>query len=184
MMKHVTTFPLGYKRGFRVAPAARANADRPLLWSFAGHSRSDMRRAMLAALGPLGPSRTHISSGFDAADGLPQNAYREQLESSLFAPCPSGFSTPDTFRFCESLEAGCIPIVERGAECDYYRSWLGDHPALVVRRWDQAPELMDRVVTSGEAERLRQSCIQWWDTAKRAYQHLFAQRIGKPRPPA
>ncbi|WP_237482023.1 glycosyltransferase [Lichenibacterium dinghuense] len=176
-LKHVVTFPLGYKRGYRVHPADRASAERPFLWSFAGHTRSDARQAMLRALEGTKPHRTHLSSGFDAADGLAQDDYRRLMEQSLFAPCPSGFSTPDTFRFCEALEAGCIPIVERGAECDYYRSWLGQHPALVINDWSEASTSIERVLAFGDAERVRQVCLSWWDASKRSYQELFAARI-------
>lgn len=40
---------------------------------------------------------------------------RRMLEKAVFCPCPCGFEHPDSFRFAEALEAGCLPVV--GSNC-------------------------------------------------------------------
>lgn len=176
--RHVHTFPLGYKAGFTLGLVDRPSQDRAYVWSFAGHKRSEARSRMLAALDNLTPNRVHLSSGFNASDGLSQDDYRSLLQDSVFVPCPTGFSTPDTFRACEALEAGCIPILERGEGLDYFNGLYGAHPLPCVERWEQAPSLIRSHFASGDIEARRRECVAWWKHHKLALNALFKQALG------
>ena len=45
---------------------------------------------------------------------------RDLMLNTIFIPCPGGWANMDSFRVYESLECGCIPIVEK-SPYDYFR---------------------------------------------------------------
>jgi hypothetical protein len=175
--RHVHAFPLGYKAGFTLGLVDRPVQGRPYVWSFAGHKRSEPRANMLSALSEISPNRVHLTAGFNTSDGLSQDDYRALLQDTVFVPCPTGFSTPDTFRACEALEAGCIPILERGAELDYFDGLLGPHPIPSVDKWEQAPDLIRAIFTSGDIEARRIECAAWWKRHKLELNALFKRAL-------
>ena len=54
---------------------------------------------------------SYTSKGFARGIERPDKV-REKVLESLFCPAPVGFSSPDTFRLSEALEAGCFPVVD------------------------------------------------------------------------
>ena len=156
--------PLGYKNGFQRAGGMLAAADRPSLWGFAGDVNKTTRQVMLSAMRTFGAGREHLTDRWLSPDALPVTAYREFMDNIIFAPCPKGFVSPDSFRLFEALEAGCIPIVEkRGPGLDdYYATVFGPHPIPTVADWAEAPALIRGVLDRGETEALRQECQAWW----------------------
>jgi hypothetical protein len=69
---------------------------------------------------------------------------RDVMLQSIFIPCPRGYVSPDSFRFCEALECGWIPIVEKipTSFTDYFRGMLDeDYPFPAVADWSEAPPL-------------------------------------------
>lgn len=172
---HVRYLPLGYKTGFARLGDTPPAADRPHLWGFAGDADKTTRAAMLAAMPSLAPGRLHLIHGWDAPDSLPVADYRTLMESIVFAPCPTGFASPDSFRMAEALEAGCIPILERAGNGldDYFHAALGPHPLPVIDDWSQAPALIVQLRSTDAIEPLRRRCIDWW----RAYCAGIADRL-------
>ncbi|MCX7383407.1 MAG: hypothetical protein NT133_18775 [Alphaproteobacteria bacterium] len=138
------------------------------MWGFAGDINKTTRAAMLEAMRSVGPGREHLTDRWMSPDALPVEAYRGFMDSILFAPCPKGFVSPDSFRLCEALEAGCIPIVEQqgpGLD-DYYKTVFGDHPIPTVADWQAAPDLIRGLIARGETESLRLACVDWWQAHK------------------
>jgi hypothetical protein len=84
----------------------------------------------------------------------------------------------DSFRVCEALEAGCIPIVERRPFYDYFRHLLGDHPMLTVADWGEAPGLIAALrKDKGALDRRRLACARWWQDYKSALVLTVRDRI-------
>jgi len=164
----VAFFALGWTNGFcrpalgQTPPAAQ----RPHVWSFAGDPNKSQRQAMLSAMRSAPGGLEHLTSGWMSADSLSISDYRDLMEKSLFVPCPAGNQHLDTFRACEALEAGAIPILERRPHFDYFRGLWGDHPVPTVSSWDDAPALVGQITASQEAEALRQECVAWWANYK------------------
>jgi hypothetical protein len=89
------------------------------------------------------------------------------MSETIFAPCPAGWENLDSFRVCEALEAGCIPIVERRPFYDYFRHVFGDHPMLTVADWSEAPALIAGLSKDrGALDRRRRACARWWQDYK------------------
>ena len=158
-------FPLGYKAGFAREGTMKSAAARKHLWSFAGDVKKLTRPAMLKAMRGIGEGFTHLTEGFDSADGLPTPEYRALLDETVIVPCPSGWSNVETFRCYEALEAGCIPIVETRPGFDLYAALLGDHPLPGFLSWDEAAAFI-KSLSAEELEKLRARCSDWWQARK------------------
>jgi hypothetical protein len=171
--RHVHAFPLGYKAGFTTGLVERPTDVRKFVWSFAGHSLSSSRVQMLESMRQIPRHHTHLATEFNSPDGLSQDDYRALMQDTIFAPCPVGFSTPDTFRACEALEAGCIPIVERGDGINYFQGLFGRHPLPCVETWQEGPEVVQNAYSSGSVARLQQECVAWWQALKRKTNTIF-----------
>ncbi|HEX4197238.1 MAG TPA: exostosin family protein [Caulobacteraceae bacterium] len=170
---HVTFFPLGYKTGFAQAGGPqRPAAARPYVWSFVGDPNKSTRPEMLNHMRNVAGGFEHLISGWDSADSLSTEAYRAVLDQSVFSPCPAGNSNLDSFRVYESLEAGCIPIVEDRPGYRYFDRLLPGHPMPTISNWAEGRALVEDAVARGGCERLRQACSAWWVGHKH---HMIAQ---------
>jgi hypothetical protein len=64
-------------------------------------------------------------------------------------PCPSGPVTPDTFRLWESLEAGCVPIVDAtcpksGFPDGFWPYTLHSVPPFpIIYDWKDLPDMIE-----------------------------------------
>jgi hypothetical protein len=168
--RKVIFFPLGYKSGFARERAGKTAAERQYRWSFVGDANKSSRQSMLEALRPFDGHFVHLTSGFNAADALPTDRYREIMEESVLVPCPAGWQNLESFRTWEALEAGCIPIVERRAHFDYYAALCGGsaagdgYPFPSVIDWAEAADILGH--DADELEALRQRCSAWWQAHK------------------
>jgi hypothetical protein len=164
---HVTFFPLGYKAGFVEAGGPQLPAaERAYLWSFAGDANKSTRAEMLEHMRGVPKGYEHLISGWDSADSLPTEHYRRLLDQSVFAPCPAGNSSLDSFRVYEALEAGCIPIVERRPGYPYFDRLLPGHPMPTISHWSEGRSLVEDLVSRDACEPLRQVCSAWWTARK------------------
>lgn len=109
-----------------------------------------------------------FSSGF--TEGMPHKYYYKGLASSKTSPCPSGPESPDSFRLYESLEAGCIPIVDAYSpklKHDDYWTWFFDEepPFPVYKELFQIRGYIAESVT--QYPQLSNKISSWWQTKKR-----------------
>lgn len=125
--------PLGYASGIGgVAP--RPIADRRHLWCFAGELKQ-RRGRMIEAARKLGPGAEHLTHCWADEASLSRADYAAMLADTVFALCPSGNSTSDTFRFYEALELGAIPVAEEIGGLQAWAEMLGPASLLRVRPW-------------------------------------------------
>lgn len=169
--KNVFTFPLGYKTGFwkNFDKQKVINLPRNYVWSFAGQiNGKPTREAMINQMKKVPNHFIHEIYAWAGANSLPVDAYRNLLLQSTFVPCPTGNWNLDSFRVYETLECGCIPIVEK-QPLDYFGNYFGNHPFLVIDSWDQAPELINNLLSDPvRMEKKRQDCYTWWLNYKKA----------------
>ena len=118
------------------------------------------------------------------------------LMNSIFCPAPTGDINPDSFRFSEALEAGCIPIVDAGRNYPsdgYYLEYFRRHPALAgdptnfsdfilqvqnQAGWRAVPSLIAKMMTNVTLIQERQAAmIRWWQRFKDQLGRLVASRI-------
>jgi hypothetical protein len=104
----------------------------------------------------------HVSSDFNARDGLSPNAYRKYLLQSRFCPSPNGFSSQECYRTWEALESGCVPITLRR---NGYYDKLAEVMGVPTIPWPQL-ETWGDIVSINKEYNWEESCIKWWNTVK------------------
>ena len=182
--RHVMVFPLG--SFIEEPPAAVIPAsERRYAWSFVGDAGKSSRPDMVHAMSAIEP---HICFSTTAVSGvtffdrnctgkkrIPRQDAFEILGQSVFAPSPMGNANIECERFYDALEVGAIPIVERHLTLDYYRQFLGDHPAPTVRSWSEARRLVNHLLKDpAKLDELQRRCMEWW----KDYKSELITRIG------
>lgn len=142
--------------------------DKSLDWFLAGQITHDRRLACVEALSNIPNGRLVMSQGFTL--GISPAEYVHDLAMAKIAPCPSGPRAPDSFRFSEALEAGCVPIADAHAPIPYpdgyWQSVLGDNlPFPVIEQWSQLPAIMERELSDWPRNANR--CSAFWMQHKR-----------------
>jgi hypothetical protein len=177
--KNVIAVPLGMMSGFR-ASASKPTAERSHSWCFIGNLGKHSRIAMIQAMAGVEGGFLH---GTDAVNArTPTEAertgphpplgigdYARHLSNTIFAPCPAGWENLDSFRVCEALEAGCIPIVEKRGPFGYFCHLFGEHPMLTVNHWNEAPPRIHELRADWAVlDARRRACADWWQDHKAA----------------
>jgi hypothetical protein len=106
------------------------------------------------------------------SQGMPRDIYLQLLESAKLAPCPSGPITVDSFRVCEALEMGAVPIVPLyspvRADPLYWEVAFGERcPLPTIEDWANLPALMDEWL--GDWEPRAAKIFAWWANRRMAW---------------
>src|SRR3989304_4143877 len=117
-------------------------------WAFSGqitHKRRKLAAKFMHALLEDEQYKGFLNETERFTEGLSRKDYYELLSRTKIAICPSGPETPDTFRFYEALESGCVPIVDdkipkNAKDTNYWRylftnSASSDLPFPILTDW-------------------------------------------------
>jgi hypothetical protein len=167
----VLTIPLGWR--FCAAPVAPDSDDilkhlpslpfREHHWSFFG---TDWK-GRAEALKPLTSSKLLGNYKFFGQWNDPANLSREEyldaILNSIFVPCPDGVN-PETFRFYEALQAGCIPLIVKTPENAEWLRWVTKHvPVMGLTSWEDAMRVMISLILKPETmEIYRNQLVKGW----------------------
>jgi hypothetical protein len=181
----VTVFGLGYKRYFHKYLDSSKSENRDLLWSFAGTLHGDRKKA-IDLFKDERPNKIHACSGFGAADGLGTKEYVEMLQESVFALCPSGQDSMDSFRIYEALEAGCIPItLENSEQFKLYPSyWNGVFrgenyiPFILGKTWEDCLKQV-KMMREIDIESLNNTINKIWFNSKNNWKNKLTELTNK-----
>lgn len=166
----VVFFPLGYKRNFweGYQGNSKSACERFYTWSFAGNIARPWRLKMARHMGFIERYRVHHACGFTSKNALSTSQYRDLLLETVFSPCPRGNTSFDSFRIYESLEAGCIPIVQSTHKKDYFTDLLGPHPLIIIEDWKEAPQIVEKLLKDPILlEKRRLECLTFWNKIKK-----------------
>lgn len=146
--------------------------ERTYNFSFAGQVTHERREACVRAAHQIPVANSGFifpTVGFTL--GLPRQGYYNVMAASKFVLCPSGPCTPDSFRFAEALEAGCVPIVDGLAPKPEYPEGYWNYvfsseqlPFPVITNWDELPEMFPHLLANFEEQQRR--CAGWWQMQK------------------
>jgi hypothetical protein len=140
---------------------------RDFKWSFVGQLDKSNRQYMYNNWIKLGLIHyDHFNSGFNSKDCLSTLDYQQILQRTLLSPCPKGYINDESYRLYESIESGCVPIVERGKE-NYYESFFGKVPFVVVNDWNQIGFIVEKLLSNEtQLENIRKNSYYWWQELK------------------
>jgi len=142
---NVTTIPLGWKTGFM-----RASKDigyNPVFDAcFFGQMKSD-RLEMVNVMKTLsGGSYVYEIDGWNDKKSAPIEEQIRLYRTSIISPCPTGNCHPDSFRICEVLESGGIPVVKNYHGFSYHEEVFGKlNPIPRIDSWHELPGLLQKI---------------------------------------
>ncbi len=172
----VLTVPLGYPNGTTVDTAYPPAGARKYVWSFIGEFKAS-RIAMRKAFDGFAPQFiTNVNS-----QRMSKPQFDEVLQNTMFSPCPMGNVMLETWRLYESLELGCIPLIERRLAVDYYANLLGPNPVPAFYSWSAARRYAE--VLLADRRRLDQTQAKikdWWTGHKNRVRAQVRETIMGP----
>jgi hypothetical protein len=113
------------------------------------------------------PHKCYLYDGQSQQPWLDRAEFRALLSDSVFSPCPMGNTVLESFRIYESLEMGCIPILERRRWMPYYDRLMPDHPLPTFSSWRKARQFVESA--SSDQSRLiayQHDIAEWWQKYK------------------
>jgi hypothetical protein len=145
----------------------RPIAERSFLWSFAG-AKTAARMEMFKNLRQIEPHKCFFfESRKNQKPLLDGDSFMRLLSDTVFSPCPMGNVTLETFRLYETLEKGCIPIIECRTWMPYYDRLMPGHPLPTFSSWHKARQFVEAV--SNDESRLiayQHDIAEWWQSYK------------------
>ena len=168
--KHVSCVPIGYKSGTTLKNQGKK---RKYKWAFIGTSHKSGRHDLLFQFSTIKPSYCYKTKKFNDKI-MSVNEMNEILSSTEFIPCPNGFVHPETYRLYESLECGCIPIVENAYQ--YYDRLFPNNPFIKIEKWIDAKSII-KGWEDAQINKKREECKIWWDQYKNQLQESVKNKI-------
>jgi hypothetical protein len=180
---HLYTIPLGYynqpelpikplkERSYDVSFAGSIDNDsypkgslKSLIAPLLKPPKTQSRRKMLSYLKQFQQHHPNfkvelcLTSGFYTMTQTNLQTYSDSLMNTKICLIPRGTSF-ETYRFCEAIRYGCIPIVEALPAHWFYSG----SPAIAIKNWRNLPQILEELLTNPELmeEKHRQSW-QWW----------------------
>lgn len=153
---------------------------RDLNFSFLGQVTHERRITMIEGLRNYveeahrrSSVKFHLLATEGFTQGEPRERYYEIMARSKIVLCPSGPCTPDSFRFAEALEAGCVPIVDNLTPNPEYPAgyWeyvfgsdVSQFPFPIINFWEDIERVIER--TLPRFDELALDCKFWWTQQK------------------
>lgn len=166
---NVLYIPLGLKSGYLNKDGIQPDCDsRDIDVAFIGHPKSD-RFELIEAMEKCDSHYLHKTNAWNCATALTTAECIEIYKKTKYAPAPMGNVHPDSFRLCETLEWGCIPIVKKINGQDYFKNVFGDHPFKVVDNWSEINGIIAEKNHCADHEIVR----QWYHAFKENLQETI-----------
>jgi len=117
------------------------------------YRQAQIRHANLVCYPDLSDPKSHLTR-FNSEE------YSSQMSNAKVALCPRG-SHPETFRFFEAAQCGCIILCDPLPPHWYYK----DCPAIIVENWKRLPAKLEELIASpSEMLELSQRTHEWFNT--------------------
>jgi len=103
-------------------------------------------------------------TNWNDSESLSKEDYIMEMTNSVFVPCPDGIN-PETFRFYEALEAGCIPLVVKTTKNEAWFNWVSNYiPLMANNSWEDVVRIMVTLLSKPERLEVYRSEILngWW----------------------
>lgn len=184
---HVRFFPLGYKKGFLANTTWTGDK---YIWSFAGklNDRHPDRAEGCRAFWSVKPNNIVIEEGDSFSNvqtGLSTPAYCDSIAASQFVLCPIGGFNIDSFRLCEALEIGSVPIVKsisnfQTTNPNYFQCLFGtcDLPFVICETWQECKTQVQSV-SEEDYVQMRERCVAFWSNYKKSLRERIRGDVEK-----
>lgn len=175
---NVRFVPLGFKRGFVNKDKNFTMPDSKIYdFTFIGQAKSD-RPEMLEKIRNMANVNPfiHTTESWGCPTQLSVEACRDIYAQTKFAPCPMGWTHPDSFRIMETLESRTIPVLRRYHDMNYFTSaWGNESPIPTVETWDELETLAQ--MSPAEYADLYTKVFTWYETFRTTLPKTIQQEI-------
>ena len=155
----VTCIPIGYKSG-PIKNLINLN-ERKYIWNFLGTIHGASRYDLIFQNKNIKPNYINITEKFGGKNSLAPNQYYEIMGNTIFSLVSHGYYHPETYRLYESLESGCIPIIENPH--NFFDIFLPKNPIIKINLWKDAREIIEDLNTNNKKKLDLSNSIQdWW----------------------
>ena len=151
---------------------------RTLTWSFFGTDWKGRRNQMQPLFDISGDYSSQFFKDWNDPGALDKDKYVSTLLDTIFVPCPDGMN-PETFRFYEALEFGCVPLVVRTEKNAVWVDWVCENlPLLPLGSWTDAAGLVTHLMKEKVMlEAYRNKLIGAWMTWKKELFDEFRELV-------
>jgi hypothetical protein len=150
--KNVLTVPLGYKGGIKNRNQNYLKFNQKKYnFCFIGQLKND-RFDLLTQISKFEKVFIHLTNQWDCPTSIKSEEMGEIYASTLLVPCPMGNVNIDTFRICEILESGSIPILKKYNGYNYYEKIFGENPIPIVDDWSEIINVYNDVLDNPDDE--------------------------------
>jgi len=147
-LPNVITFPLGFLSGYmNNDKKINLSTNRNTIICFIGDIKHD-RQGLVNDISKINNNVIHCTKTWGDVNMMPFDKVIEVYKKTIFAPIPLGYGNRDECcRPYEALEWGCIPIIKKINEVDFYKQVLGDHPLPTINEWSEIQPLIDKLMS-------------------------------------
>jgi hypothetical protein len=143
---NLITLPIGYLSGYMNKENIINLSDkRDILISFIADDNKSDRKNLVNNLSDIDSKFLHLTKQWNCPTSLSKEKIIEVYKRTIFVPCPMGRISVETLRLYEALEWGCIPIIKRYKNEDYYEHIFGEHPIPIIDDWSELSSLIKKL---------------------------------------
>tara|TARA_B100000965_G_scaffold403395_1_gene431370 strand:+ start:294 stop:1148 length:855 start_codon:yes stop_codon:yes gene_type:complete len=155
----ITFIPIGYKTG-PVKNLINLN-ERKYIWNFLGTIHGASRYDLMFQNKNIKPNYINITKKFGGQNSLGPKEYYEVMGDTTFSLVSHGYYHPETYRLYESLESGCIPIIENPH--NFFDTFLPKNPIIKINLWKESREIIEDLNSNDKKKLdLCNSIQEWW----------------------
>jgi len=161
VISKINVIPLGYRWSSNMDPLE--TKDRKLHWSFFGTGWQDRPLRMKPLIDSKLLYKCKFFEKWNDESSLSKEEYLDEMRQSMFIPCPGG-QNPETFRFYEALQSGCIPLIIKTKENEEWFNWVSDKiPLVALDNWTDALRIMTGLLNSPDRLRIyKEKILTGW----------------------
>lgn len=173
--KNVLTVPLGYKGGIenRNQNYLKFN-EKKYNFCFIGQLKND-RFDMISQISKFDNVFIHTTNKWDCPTAIKSNEMGKLYSSTLLVPCPMGNVNIDSFRICEVLESGSIPIIKKYNGYNYFEKIFGENPIPVVNEWSEINDVYNNILSNPDYE--IKKINEWYYEFKNKLRKIISDKL-------
>jgi len=170
-LPHIIQLPLGYHHKPPTETSGKSFEDRKFLWTFHGTNWFGRQEA-LSAMFDITPNHCVLTPDWNHPSMISGKEYIGYLSNTKFVPVLRG-NNPETFRFYEALEAGCIPLSIQDSSNHPFYDWIFDKLFIRSMTKEDATLLLSNVSKGLNLESIRKQYATNWSVYKTHLKQLI-----------
>lgn len=172
-LPNVTFIPLGFKSGFYNSTLSKNSCtEKDYDFTFIGQPKAD-RDFLISEIEKAPSYFVHRTQRWNCDTAISQTDCSDLYKRTKYIPCPKGWVHPDSFRICETLEWGSVPVIKKYDGEDYFQHIFPNHPFPVVEEWNQIHSLPQEAAYCQLLEEVQ----QWYSDFKIELQDKIYETI-------